>query len=249
MRKPFARILLAATLVVVPAAFLLAQTSADPSGHWEGTVRIPEMELKIEVDLAKNSKGELAGIFATPTQGLKGFPLSTVTVEGRSVRFVLKADKEPSTFVGVVSADGKSISGEASQAGKSAPFSLTRTGEARIPPAPRNPPIGKEYEGTWNGTLDAGQGPIRLILKMANQPDGTAAGTIASPDGSGVEVPIGIAQKAANLTIEVPSVGASFAGVLNPAKTELAGTWIQGTQGSTGLPLTFRRTAAPDGKK
>jgi hypothetical protein len=74
---------------------------------------------------------------------------------------------------------------------------------------------------------------------MSNQPDGTASGTIVSPDGTGVEVPVAITQKASNLTIDVVSVGASFAGVLNAAGTELAGTW---KQGSSSLPLTFRLT-------
>ena len=61
-----------------------------------------------------------------------------------------------------------------------------------------------------------------------------------SPDGSGVEIPIGITQKAAAVTIDVVSVGASFAAVLNAEGTELSGTW---TQGAMGVPLTLRRAA------
>ena len=79
---------------------------------------------------------------------------------------------------------------------------------------------------------------MRIVLKMANQPDGTATGTVVSADGSGVEIPIAMTQKAASLTIDVDSVGASFVGALNGAGTELAGTW---TQGQASLPLTFRR--------
>jgi hypothetical protein len=41
------------------------------------------------------------------------------------------------------------------------------------------------------------------------------------------------------------SVGASFAGVMNDARTELAGTW---TQGSAVVPLTLRH-AAKEGKQ
>ena len=81
---------------------------------------------------------------------------------------------------------------------------------------------------------------MRLVLKMANQPDGTATGTIVSLDGSGVEIPIAMTQKASNVTIDVASVGASYVGVLNAAGTELAGTW---TQGPATLPLTFKRAA------
>src|SRR5882762_4728923 len=107
------RMLLLPALLLFPAHFLRAQTAAEPlnpwAGHWEGTVQIPNMEMKIEIDLAKNSKGELAGTFGNPAQNVKGLPLSTVAVEGRSVRFVLKAGKEVSTFAGTLSSDGKSI--------------------------------------------------------------------------------------------------------------------------------------------
>ena len=116
-------------------------------------------------------------------------------------------------------------------------MNLSRTGDARIVPAPKSAPIAKELEGTWNGTLDVNGVQMRLVVKMANQPDGTAAGTVVSPDGSGVEIPIGMTQKGSSLTIEVPSIGASYVGVLNPAGMELAGTW---TQQGTAFPLTLK---------
>jgi hypothetical protein len=168
---------------------------------------------------------------------VKGLPLSTLTVEGRSIRFVVKGGPEGATFQAMLSADRTSMSGEAAQGGYSVPFTLTRTGDARVAPVPKSPPIGKELEGTWNGALDVNGAQMRLVVKMANQPDGTAAGTIVSQDGSGVDIPIAMTQKASNVTIDVPSVGASFAGVLNAERTELAGTW---TQGPSALPLTLR---------
>jgi len=236
--NPFTRIVLVAALLLGPAPSLLAQTAVDPSGHWEGAIQVqPNVEMKVEIDLAKNSKGELAGTFAQPAQGVKGLPLSTLTVEGRSIRFAVKGGPEGATFQAMLSADRTSMSGEAAQGGYSVPFTLTRTGDARVAPVPKSPPIGKELEGTWNGALDVNGAQMRLVVKMANQPDGTAAGTIVSQDGSGVDIPIAMTQKASNVTIDVPSVGASFAGVLNAERTELAGTW---TQGPSALPLTLR---------
>jgi hypothetical protein len=235
--RTFIRLLIAAALLLVPPSSLRAQTAVDPSGHWEGTIQMPEMQVKVEIDLAKNPKGELAGTFGQPAQGVRGLPLSTVAVDGGSVRFVVKGGPDPATFQGKLSADGASMSGDVAQAGYSIPFTLTRTGDPRIAPVPKNPPIGKELEGTWNGALDLGERPMRIVLKMSNQPDGTASGTVVSPDGTGVEVPVAITQKASGLTIDVVSVGASFVGVLNAAGTELAGTW---TQGTSSLPLTFR---------
>jgi hypothetical protein len=230
------RLLVTIALLIVPSSFLFAQAAANPSGHWEGSIQVqPNMAIKVEVDLAKNSKGELAGTFGQPDQGVKGLPLSTVAVESRSIRFVVKAGPQPATFTGTLAADGKSISGAAEHGGQSIPFTLARTGDAKIAEVPRNAAIGKELEGSWHGALEVTGGQMRVIVKMANQADGTAAGTIISPDGSNVELPIGIVQKTNNVSIEVPSVGASFVGVLTG--TELAGTW---TQGPSSLPLTLK---------
>ena len=237
--RPLTHLLTLATLLLLPAPSLLAQPAVDPSGHWEGTIQAqPNMAMKVEIDLARNGKGELAGTFGQPARGVKGLPLSTVAVETGAVRFVLKGGPDAATFGGTLSADGRSISGDVSQAGYTVPFTLTRTGDARIAPVPKSAAIGKELEGTWNGTLDVNGQPMRLIVKMANQPDGTATGTIVSPDGSDVEVPIAMTQKGSNLMIDVTSIGASYSGVLNATGTELAGTW---TQQSSALPLTLRK--------
>ena len=126
------------------------------------------------------------------------------------------------------------------EGGHAIPFSLTRTGDARIASAPKSPPIGKELEGTWNGTLDVGERQMRIVVKMANQPDGTATGTIVSQDGTGVEIPIAMTQKGSSLTVDVPSVGASFAGVLNTAGN---GVGRHVDPGTVGFALTLKRAA------
>ena len=72
------RMLLVASLLLAPAPSVLAQAGVDPSGHWEGAVQLPNMAVTVEVDLTKNSKGELAGTFSQPAENVKGLPLSTV---------------------------------------------------------------------------------------------------------------------------------------------------------------------------
>jgi hypothetical protein len=195
------------------------------------------MEVKIEVDLTKNSKGELAGTFGNPTQNLKGLPLSNCAVEGRSVRFQIKGAPGERTFEGALAADGKSMSGHYTQSGYTMPFGLTRTGDPRIEAPARSAPIGKELEGTWIGTLDVGGKQVRLVLTMSNQPDGTATGSFVNVD-EGLEIPITtITQKVSSVTLDVKAVGGSYSGALNPEGTELVGTL---TQGPAVLPLTFR---------
>ena len=104
--------------------------------------------------------------------------------------------------------------------------------------APKSAAIGTELEGTWNGTIEFQGKQERLVLKLINQADGSASGSVVDLDGSNVEIPVGITQKASAVTIEVTSVAASFVGTLSGAN--LAGTW---NQGPVSLPVTFTRGA------
>jgi hypothetical protein len=233
------RLLVIVALLLLPRPALLAQPGVDPSGHWEGAIQAPDMTVDIEIDLAKDGKGVLAGTFSQPGQAIKGLPLSTLVIEGRTIRFELRPGEGGGSFKGVLSDDG-SMSGDfvMNQGGYSLPFMLKRTGDARIAPVPKGAPIAKALEGVWKGTLDLGARQMRIVVTMANQADGTSTGTIVSPDGSGVEIPIAMTEKSSSLTIDVVSVGASFVGTLNTAGTAIAGTW---TQGASSLPLTLRR--------
>ncbi len=230
-------------LLLFSGTFLHAQTVVDPSGHWEGTIKAPEKEVRIEIDLAKNSRGELAATFGNPAENIKGLPLANVAVEGRSLRFVLKAGSGGGPFDGVLSDDGKSITGTFTTATRQGdfalPFTLTRTGDARIEALPKNPAIGKDLEGTWTGTVDVEGKPLHVLLKMLNQPDGTSAGIVANLDQPDVEIPITtISQSVLKVSLEVKVIGGAYSGALNIEGTELTGTW---TQGGFSAPLTFRK--------
>jgi hypothetical protein len=227
--------MLSLSLLAAPA---VAQQAVDPSGRWEGVVTIPERDLRVLIDLGRDAKGNLIGTFGELDSGVKGFPISEIRVKERKLELLVKAGAQPSTFAGEISADGKSFAGDASQAGATAPFRLTRTGNPQFAAAPKNAAVSKELEGTWHGALELGERKMRLVLKLANQPDGGASGTIMSPDGSGMEIAVGLKQQDASLHLLADSVGASYTGTLNAASGELSGTWSQG--GAT-LPLTFRR--------
>ena len=116
------------------------------------------------------------------------------------------------------------------------PFSLTRTGDARVEPPLTSRPITQALEGSWSGTLQGSGLSMRITLTMTNQPDGTAIGRAVNLDEGGIEIPVVITQDDARVTLQA-GVG-SFSGVLNTGGTELSGTW---SQGGTSLPLLFRR--------
>lgn len=229
-----------ASCLLLPAALSFAQAPVDPSGHWEGVVQIPEHPMVVAVDLATTETGTLAGTFAQPEQGVKALPLTTVSVQGRTVRFVVKGNDDGSTFAGVVGADGKVMTGEVTTGEYVIPFALTRIGDARLTAAPISPAIGTELEGTWHGTIAADGKQMQVEVRLRNQPDGTSRGEVMSPTGTGIAIPIAIVQVGKSLTIKIDAVGASFSGQLNAAGSAVRGTWNQSTA-SRPLILTRAR--------
>jgi hypothetical protein len=242
------RTLLAATLLLVPGPFLRAQAPPDLSGHWAGSLQAPQTELAFELDLTKSAKGDFGGTVSMPTQDLNGLPLRPVTIKGRSVTFRTRTDQ---AFVGNVAADGKSIVGAFTGIGPlgnefSFPFTVTRTGAAKVEPPLTSAAVTKELVGTWNGTLESDSispgKAFRFVLTLANHANGTATGHLQMVDEGELEIPLSVTQKASKVTLELKSTRASFSGALNAAGTELAGTY---SQGSISAPLTFHRAPAP----
>ncbi len=199
------------------------KTSSDPSGHWEGSLTMPFGELRFELDLAPDAQGKWSGTLGVPDQKLKGFPLSSVTIDGTTVTFAARGG-QGGTFRGTLSADGRSMAGMASSPEGEAPFTLERTGAANLVAPPKSAKISRELEGTWQGTLDV-RGGMRVILRTANQPDGTSSGTLVSVDEGNLEIPVAIVEKGSDVQLSSPMTGSSYAGTFNASRSELAGTY------------------------
>jgi hypothetical protein len=231
MRNP-----LIVSLLVLLALPLLAEQQSDPSGHWEGVIRAPQMDVQIEVDLDGNR-----GTFGNPARGIRGFPLSDIAVTGAKISFALKTDGGGS-FAGTLA--GKAMTGLFTMRpvdGKTheLPFELTRVGDAKIESVPASPAVDETLAGTWSGSLEADGRTIELGLVIRNHPNGTASGAVITSEQ--VEIALTrIVQKDAAVSFEVRSIGGAFEGTLTGK--ELAGTW---TQGPFHAPITFRRPASP----
>jgi len=216
-----------------------AQSTVDPSGHWEGTVDLPNFTLPLAIDIAKGQGSDFTGTLTNTTQGIHGLPLKSVTIDGRLVQFVIASGSGREEFNGVLTADGKTISGSFLVNGFSAPIEFTRTGEAVID-HPSSAAIGKEFEGSWNGVLDVNGKSMRIVITMVNHADGTSTGSVTNLDGGGVEIPVSaIAQKGSSLKVEIKVVSGSYAATLSPDGSTLTGTW---TEASLSAPVTFTRT-------
>jgi dipeptidyl aminopeptidase/acylaminoacyl peptidase len=105
-------------------------------------------------------------------------------------------------------------------------------------PVPAQAPT-KGFEGSWQGALDAGGTTLRLLLKVTKSNAGAYSAELVSLDQGSASIPVdSISIKGDSVRLEMKPVGATFVGVLNQARTELAGTFAQGGQE---LPLTFKR--------
>jgi uncharacterized protein len=94
-------------------------------------------------------------------------------------------------------------------------------------------------EGFWQGKLDTGVIPLRLVFKLQKKPDGSLAGTLDSIDQGAKDIPISaITLKGSAVRFEVSAVSGVFEGQLSHDKTQISGAW---KQGPAALPLTLTR--------
>ena len=206
------------------------------SGHWEGSISVQGKEMRIDVDLVARAADKWEGAAAFPEMNARGLVLTSISVQGQAVTFSIKGTPGDPTFKGTLSKDAKTLSGDFTQGPVAGTFALAWKGEGKIEAPPKNPPLTKDLEGAWEGTLDVNGTLLRLSLKLANQ-DGGATGLLVSIDQGGVEIPLSsIVQSGANLKFTVPAVAGSYDGALKDG--QITGTW---TQGPGSLPLSFKR--------
>lgn len=229
---------LVVSLAVLAASPVTAQSPADPTGHWEGTVTAPMGQIDFEIDVVRDGSGTLVATYAQKATGVRGLPLTQVTLEGRSLTFVLFAGGQGGgSFKGDLLPDGKTISGDVRATMGSAPFMLYRTGTATMLPKVTNTAVSKSLEGRWTGTIDAAGTQIGLILTVTNRPDGTASVLLAQEIRPGVQVDAALKENGAAISFEVPATSATWTGTLDG--DSLKGTW---SQPGGSLPLTFTKS-------
>jgi hypothetical protein len=216
-----------------------AQSTPGPAGtgHWEGALSVQGKELRIEIELVARSADKWEGSAAFPDMNAKGLMLSAVAVQGQAVTFAIKGVPGDPTFKGTLSKDSKTLSGDFTQGPLVGTFTLAWKGEAKFEAPPKNAPLTKDFEGTWEGTVELNGNKLRLGLKLANQ-DGGATGTLVAIDQGGVEIALsGIVQTDAHLKLTVPTIGGTYEGDLKD--DQITGTW---TQGGGSTPLNLKRT-------
>ena len=103
-------------------------------------------------------------------------------------------------------------------------------------------PQTQTLEGTWAGSLQAGDALLHLVLRISKASDGSLKAVLDSLDQGvyGIEVS-SFKRSASEIRFEVASVNVSYEGKVSSDHRSIEGTW---SQGGASLPLVFRREAA-----
>ena len=107
--------------------------------------------------------------------------------------------------------------------------------------ANKNP--ASQIAGDWQGTLQAGDQKLRLVLHITQTADGALKASMDSIDQGANGIPINeISFQGGTLSFSSAAVNGSYKGKLNSATAQIEGTWNQGQP----LPLNFKRARASD---
>jgi len=231
----------------IRSLLLLALAIARPAysqsgleGHWEGALAVPNREIGLSLDLAKDTKGEWIASMGLPAQNLTGLVVMDCSVKGKSVKFVA-VELMMAKFELTLGENGV-LKGTISSPQGPAPISFKRTGDAKVQAIPPSPAVSKELEGDWEGVL---QGPgisFRMVFHFRNQADQTVFATFENldgPGGNGMRFSLNdVKQSGASVEFGMRIAHGSFKGSLNPEGTELAGQY---THDASSVPMTLRK--------
>jgi pimeloyl-ACP methyl ester carboxylesterase len=122
-----------------------------------------------------------------------------------------------------------------------APAVLAQAQPKPTVPAPVHPPA-QTVEGSWSGTLQAGEAVLHLVLHISKGADGSLKAVIDSLDQGvyGIEV-TSLARHESTLKLEISSVSATYEGKISADRQKIEGIW---SQAGAGLALEFHRQSA-----
>ena len=224
-------------LAVLGVSFGLSTQLAAQSGHWEGKIQAPNREIPITVELAKNASGVWIGSMSVLQSTSVDVPLGAIAVEGKTVHFTANLPGL-ATFNGNLSAKADSLNGTAANAQGGVPFTLARAGDANVKVPPPSSTLTKEFEGTWEGALEAGGRTVRVGVRLAPGANGLATGAFILLDEANQEIPITtVTVKGKELALESRPISGTYRGTLGTGG-EITGEWVQGPGR---FPLTLKR--------
>ena len=221
------------------AAAVLAQAADPAAARWDGTLQLPGREYRLVIDLAQNAQGQWMGSTVIPNLGVKGAPLSDISVTGSAVSFAVKDVLGGVKVRGNLTADG--FTGTFEQGGNAAPFALQKAGPPQVELQRQSTSVAKEMEGDWEGDMMFIDHNVHVRLSLANQAEGRATGKLFLKGRREVNLDVAmVTQEADLLTLEAPEASLIYDGRFRSG--EISGTW---QQGPFEFALVLHRAAKP----
>src|SRR5262245_30682143 len=201
-------------------------------GDWQGTIKANYMELRLRLHVTKDEKGTLKATFDSIDQGVRGLPVSAISLKDSTLNFELEVAS--ASYEGKINADHTRISGVFTQGGMSIPLEFTRITVDQE--TKEKTPKPSDIDGYWIGGINR----LRFVLHIITYDDGMTAKHY-SPDQSAFGIPVTtITRNGAKLKFEIKPIRGSFEGNINPELTTISGTW---KQSGASLPLVLKRTS------
>lgn len=204
----------------------------DLAGTWEGSIRRPSLVQVASVTIRIDSDGALTGTADIPDQGAQLRPLIDIDVRDQYVSFRVAGISGNPFFEGVISVNGRTYSGNFSQAGETSPFMLEKRVEAMNGSLRDTAALA----GVWDGTLDAGALKLRFLLTVSESADAVVMTMETGAQGV-QELDVTLTSQGGEVRLNVPALGAVYVGTLDNGRT-ISGTW---RQADARLPLSFEK--------
>jgi hypothetical protein len=184
-------------------------------GRWEGTAQIPDDEVNMVVDLAKEN-GAWVGSIIIPGLGVKGAPLTNINVKPPAINFAVKGALGIQLKLRV---DAGKMSGDFQQAGNRAPTTLQKTGPPQVEYPPGNTAVAKELEGEWKGDYEMLGYTRHVSIKFTNREENGAAAELVIVGRKHNILPVDLVTQEGDLvTVDSHDTGFSFEGRLRNGK-------------------------------
>jgi uncharacterized protein len=158
-------------LTVLGAASMIAAENRSPEGNWMGTLELPgAAKLRICFRITRGPDGAFKSVLDSPDQGARDIPISRTIMKGDSL--ILRSAMIGGVYEGMLSKDGKSMTGTWKQGGQAFPLGMTHVNELPAVSRPQEPKPPFPYT----------EEPIEFRNEDAKI---TLAGTFTKPSGTG----------------------------------------------------------------
>ena len=239
-------ILLAAGIGIVAVKTIRSAKAPDIQGRWAGIFEIKEINAKSPVQYKiTRANGSYHAVGVNPYRGFGEVTLDKVIyhfpavhMERLAVGFIYDATLNPKTM---------GMSGTWKVGKISGPLTLKLNALPDAFPEPLtesdySPRKDSDVQGYWQGTLKAGNTPLRVALKIAERTNGVFRAAFVSLDQGALDIEAtAVTYHAPTVKTEFGGIGGAFEGTVNSGDRVITGNW---TQGSATVPLTLERANA-----